>query len=75
MTELSPSGTVAPPWLSSRDAGLSGRPAIGVDLLLTDAAGVPLPDQRGAEGHLRVRGAAVVDHYFGQADSACDADG
>ncbi|MGJ3628450.1 AMP-binding enzyme [Sphingomonas sp. MMS24-JH45] len=53
----------------------SGRPAIGVDLLLTDAAGVPLPEQRGVEGRLRVRGAAVVARYFGQAASALDDDG
>lgn len=75
MTELSPSGTVAPPHDSQRNAAVSGRPAIGVDLLLTDADGVPLPDQREAEGHLRVRGAAVVDRYFGQDAPATDADG
>ena len=75
MTELSPSGTVARPGDADRSAAHSGKPAIGVDLLLTDADGVPLPEQRGVEGHLRVRGAAVVDRYFGQADSACDADG
>ena len=75
MTELSPAGTVAPPWQARRDAGVSGRPAIGVDLLLTDAGGTALPEQRGAEGHLRVRGAAVIDRYFGQAESATDADG
>lgn len=75
MTELSPSGTVARPGDPGRTAALSGRPAIGVDLLLTDATGVPLPEQRGPEGHLRVRGAAVVDRYFGQAETALDAQG
>ncbi|WP_066657504.1 MULTISPECIES: AMP-binding protein [unclassified Sphingomonas] len=75
MTELSPSGTVAPPHDPQRSAAVSGRPAIGVDLLLTDAAGVPLPQQRDIEGHLRVRGAAVVDRYFGQDTPATDADG
>ena len=75
MTELSPSGTVARPDDPARSAESSGRPAIGVDLLLTDAQGVPLPDQRGPEGHLRVRGAAVVERYFGQAESALDAAG
>ncbi|MBP7705126.1 MAG: AMP-binding protein [Caulobacter sp.] len=74
MTELSPSGTVAP-LSTSRDAAVSGRPAIGVDLLLTDADGRALPSQRGPEGHLRVRGAAVVERYFGQAELATDADG
>ncbi|KQN26836.1 AMP-dependent synthetase [Sphingomonas sp. Leaf33] len=75
MTELSPSGTVARAGDTDRSAAHSGKPAIGVDLLLTDADGTPLPDQRDGEGHLRVRGAAVVDRYFGQAATACDADG
>src|SRR6185503_1667652 len=56
MTEMSPSGTVAWPDAPLRAAHLSGRPAVGVDLLLTDAVGHPLADQRGVEGHLRVRG-------------------
>ncbi|TFI57727.1 AMP-dependent synthetase [Sphingomonas parva] len=75
MTELSPSGTVAPPWQTERDAARSGRPAIGVDLLLTDADGRALEEQRDREGHLRVRGAAVVQSYFGEAEAATDADG
>jgi fatty-acyl-CoA synthase len=75
MTELSPSGTVAPPHDPARSASVSGRPAIGVDLLLTDAEGVPLPQQRDHEGHLRVRGAAVIDRYFGQEDTATDENG
>jgi fatty-acyl-CoA synthase len=74
MTELSPSGTVAP-LSAPAHAALSGRPAIGVDLLLTDADGTPLPQQRDAEGHLRVRGAAVIERYFGHDTSATDADG
>ena len=75
MTELSPSGTVAPPCGVGRSAALSGRPAIGVDLLLTDASGAPLPEQRGPEGHLRVRGAAVIERYFGQDEPATDTAG
>src|SRR5690606_15952242 len=75
MTELSPSGTVASPQEARRSAGVSGRPAVGVDLLLTDEAGQPLPEQRGVEGHLKVRGAAVIRRYFGQDDDAVDADG
>jgi acyl-CoA synthetase (AMP-forming)/AMP-acid ligase II len=75
MTELSPSGTVAPPGDPSRAAELSGRVAIGVDMLLTDADGKPLARQRGAEGHLRVRGAAVVERYFGHEEKATDAEG
>jgi len=75
MTELSPSGTVAPPDDPGRAAHLSGRPAVGLDLLLTDAAGEPLADQRGAEGHLHVRGQAVVGRYFGETEPATNADG
>ena len=75
MTELSPLGTSAPPNDPNRKAYMSGRPAIGVDLRLTDANGRPLPEQRNAEGHLRVRGASVVQRYFGQETPATDADG
>jgi 3-(methylthio)propionyl---CoA ligase len=75
MTELSPSGTIAPPNDPKRSALVSGRPAIGVDLLLTDADGRALREQRGVEGHLRARGASVVGRYFGHDRSATDADG
>ncbi len=75
MTELSPLGVCAPPNDPARTAEVSGRPAIGIDLLLTDADGAPLPEQRGVEGHLRVRGAAVVQRYFGEPAPAADADG
>ncbi len=75
MTELSPSGTVASPNDPHRSAAASGRPAVGVDLLLTDASGIPLPQQRGVEGHLRVRGASVIDRYFGEERSATDPNG
>jgi 3-(methylthio)propionyl---CoA ligase len=75
MTELSPSGTFASPDEPSRSAMVSGRPAIGVDLLITDAEGRALPEQRNVEGHLRVRGAAVVERYFGDEKSATDRDG
>jgi fatty-acyl-CoA synthase len=75
MTELSPLGTMAAPEDPARTAAASGRPAIGVDLLLKDASGEPLADQRSGEGRLHVRGAAVVDRYFGQDDAATDADG
>lgn len=75
MTELSPLGVIAPPDDPHRSASISGRPAVGVDLLLTDSTGVVLQEQRGVEGHLHVRGAAVVDRYFGQEDAATDADG
>ncbi len=75
MTELSPSGTFAIPGDPARSAAAAGRPAIGVDLTLTDAAGTPLPEQRNREGHLRVRGAAVVERYFGHDGTATDATG
>lgn len=75
MTELSPGGTFAPPDLPERDAAVSGRPAIGVDLLITDAEGIALAEQRNTEGHLRVRGDAVVARYFGETQSAADAEG
>ncbi|WP_332658708.1 AMP-binding protein [Brevundimonas sp.] len=75
MTELSPLGTCARPDDPERSARISGRPAIGVDLLLTDTEGCPLPEQRGVEGHLHVRGSAVVERYFGETVRATDADG
>jgi len=75
MTELSPSGTVSPLNNPLRSAVLSGRPAVGVDLLITDAAGAALPEQRNVEGHLRVRGAAVISRYFNEEKAATDADG
>jgi fatty-acyl-CoA synthase len=75
MTEMSPCGTISPPGEVTRSAHLSGRPSLGVDLLLTDADGRALPQQRGVEGHLRVRGAAVIERYFGESGSATDEDG
>lgn len=75
MTELSPLGVIMPVNAASRPADVAGRPAIGVDLLLTDAEGHPLTEQRGPEGHLRVRGAAVVERYFGADVAAVDAGG
>src|SRR5690606_39438746 len=75
MTELSPTGTVALPDDPGRAAHLSGRPAIGVDLLLTDSDGVALPEQRGVEGRLRVRGPSTGQRYFGDTQPAVDAQG
>jgi acyl-CoA synthetase (AMP-forming)/AMP-acid ligase II len=75
MTELSPVGVTGALEDGVRDPARSGRPAIGVDLMVADANGVPLPDQREHEGHLHVRGAAVIDRYFGQEQSAANADG
>jgi fatty-acyl-CoA synthase len=75
MTELSPLGVIMPPGAPERPADVAGRPAIGVDLMLFDSEGRPLPGQRGVEGHLRVRGAAVVERYFGMKTPAVDQDG
>lgn len=66
MTELSPLGTATSPGTGPADPNRSGRPAVGLDLKLTDGAGIALPEQRGVEGHLWVRGAAVVARYFGE---------
>jgi fatty-acyl-CoA synthase len=73
MTELSPLGTVTPATATVRKSSQAGRPPIGVDLQLTDGDGVPLP--RGHEGRLMVRGASVVERYFGHDAPAVDAEG
>jgi acyl-CoA synthetase (AMP-forming)/AMP-acid ligase II len=75
MTELSPSGSLASMADPGRSAELSGRPALGVDLLLKDADGKTLADQRGTEGHLFIRGSSVIERYFGHAEPATDAEG
>jgi 3-(methylthio)propionyl---CoA ligase len=75
MTELSPLGAMSPPRARKRSAAISGRPAVGVDLLLTDADGRPLSQQRDVEGHLRVRGASAIERYFGDERPATDAGG
>ena len=74
MTELSPLGTIMPAYEESQDNG-SGRPPVGLDLKLTDAAGNELPQQRGQMGHLRVKGASVVDRYFMADEDPLDEDG
>jgi fatty-acyl-CoA synthase len=63
MTELSPLGTIAPAHGVVR-AKASGRVPVGLDLKLTDAAGRTLAEQRNVTGHLKVKGASVVDRYF-----------
>ncbi|WP_116811643.1 AMP-binding protein [Steroidobacter cummioxidans] len=75
MTELSPVGTFGVMSDTVRNAALSGRPALGVDLMLADANGDPLEEQREQEGRLHVRGAAVIERYFGQENSAITAAG
>ena len=72
MTELSPTGTLSPPDAPARVSGIT---SIGLDMKLTDAEGIDLPDQRGGVGHLKVRGASVVNRYLGAPAHALDADG
>lgn len=74
MTELSPVGTIALPGTTDPSRG-SGRPPLGLDLKLTDADGVTLPEQRGVQGHLKVKGASVVDRYFRAENDALDEEG
>ena len=74
MTELSPIGTMSPPARAAV-AGTAGRPPVGLDLKLTDAGGQTLDEQRGTLGHLKVRGASVLDRYFGAEADALDAEG
>ncbi|MFC3069438.1 AMP-binding protein [Phenylobacterium soli] len=75
MTELSPVGTIAPPDAPASAVRASGRPPMGLDLKLTDADGVTLPRQRGVVGHLKVKGASVVDRYFKAQSDALDDEG
>jgi len=75
MTELSPLGAISPRSERPGAARGSGRPPMGLDLLLTDAEGAPLPEQRNAVGHLKVKGQSVVRRYFGAEQDAVDADG
>jgi fatty-acyl-CoA synthase len=45
---------------------------MGLDLELADADGVPLPQQRGVVGRLRVKGASVIDRYYEADTDALD---
>jgi 3-(methylthio)propionyl---CoA ligase len=75
MTELSPIGTIAPPGMRHLPKFASGRPIMGLDVRLTDAAGTTLEPQRGAMGRLRVRGPSVIARYFKSDEDALDAEG
>jgi len=75
MTELSPLGAIAPPDAPASAVRASGRPPMGLDLKLTDADGVTLPEQRGVIGRLKVRGASVIERYFKAEADALDAEG
>ena len=75
MTELSPIGTMAPPAGGPGLPRGSGRPVLGLDLKLTDADGHALPQQRGVQGHLWVKGQSVVDRYYFADKDVLDAHG
>ena len=75
MTELSPLGTSAPSNERRSQTRASGRPPMGLDLKLTDADGRTLPQQRDVVGHLKVKGASVIDRYYKVEDEALDAEG
>ena len=64
MTELSPLGTVSSPQTMHGMVRTAGKPLLGLDLKLTDEAGIALPIQRGKVGHLKVKGHSVVNQYF-----------
>src|SRR5262249_36780942 len=63
LTELPPTGTVTPGTAPRRRSSQAGRPAMGVDLMVAAADGSALP--RGEAGRLHVRGASVIERYFG----------
>ena len=74
MTELSPLGTSAPADAPAQTRA-SGRPAMGVDLKLTDAQGATLARQRGVVGRLKVKGASVIERYYKAETDALDEEG
>jgi len=75
MTELSPVGTIAAPRGRPPVGGSSGRPPIGIDLKLTDADGATLTSQTDTLGHLKVKGASVIDRYFKAETDVLDGEG
>ena len=75
MTELSPMGTIAPPGAAWSEGQASGRIPMGLDLKLTDADGQMLPQQRDVVGHLKVKGASVIDRYYKADADALDDEG
>ena len=75
MTELSPLGTVTAPDAPPDAVLTSGRPPLGLDLKLTDIDGNSLAGQRGVVGHLKAKGASVIERYYKAAESALDEEG
>jgi fatty-acyl-CoA synthase len=75
MTELSPQGTMSPPTNQPGAAVGAGRPAMGLDLLLTDENDRALPEQRNVVGRLKVRGHSVIQRYCDAGTDALDDEG
>ena len=75
MTELSPLGTIAAADAPRSTVRTAGRPPMGLDLVLKDAAGARLEPQRGIAGHLWVKGASVVERYYMSRESELDDEG
>ena len=85
MTELSPLGSVAAllpemeEWPLERQLdvlSMQGRSVYGVELKVTDAAGIELPHDGKSAGHLKARGLWVASAYFkGAGASTFDPDG
>ncbi|QJR13650.1 AMP-binding protein [Usitatibacter palustris] len=75
MTELSPMGTISPPGERWSEERASGRAPMGLDLKLTDANGAELMPQQGVVGHLKVKGASVLDRYYKAGADALDEEG
>jgi fatty-acyl-CoA synthase len=78
MTEMSPLGTLS--RLKGKHAGLDtegrhailekqGRAVYGVDMLVLDSEGKPLPWDGRSAGNLVVRGPWVIERYFNHDDS------
>src|ERR1700733_6199616 len=68
-------GTIAPPGTRWSEEQASGSAPMGLDLKLTDADGVALSPQRGVVGHLKGKGATVLDRYYKARASALDDEG
>ena len=75
MTELSPIGAISPPAIADTMTETAGLAPMGLDMVLTDAQGKVLPEQRDVSGHLKVRGHSVVGQYFKADQSALDENG
>lgn len=75
MTELSPLGTISPATAGSAIGLGSGRSPAGLDMKITDREGRTLPRTPGHTGHLKVKGASVVDRYYRSTETILDGEG